>query len=128
MAEPTDIEAATEVVSHGDARWGTVEHQRENVGVKLLETPVQPEDGDHPDESNGCKVTEELAVDTLVEFEDYEQCNETTWMSAGLTTDDDLNNVGEKENCSVEGTQNDEGAEAAFADGQEENPSLPPMS
>ncbi|KAG0425699.1 hypothetical protein HPB47_027128 [Ixodes persulcatus] len=67
------------------------------------------------------KVTEELAVDTLVEFEDYEQCNDTTWMSAELTTNDDLNNVREEENCSVEDTQNDEGAEAVFPDGQEES-------
>ncbi|KAG0440383.1 hypothetical protein HPB47_016305 [Ixodes persulcatus] len=59
-------------------------------------------------------------MDTLVEFEDYERCNDTPWMSAELTTDDYLNNV-QEENCSVEDTQNDEGAEAAFADGQEES-------
>ncbi|KAG0440586.1 hypothetical protein HPB47_016245, partial [Ixodes persulcatus] len=70
----------------------------------LLAT-IKPEGGEHLDESNASELwsedTEKLAVDP------------------SLMTDDLLNNFHEKNDCSDEDTQNDEGAKAALADLQE---------
>ncbi|KAH9376454.1 hypothetical protein HPB48_019293 [Haemaphysalis longicornis] len=73
------------------------------------------------------EVTEKLAVDAAVTFEDYEECDDEACTSAELTTEDIVHTVRRDDGTSDEDAESDDGDAKTGRASQAKKPCLKPI-